>query len=129
MGLKKTLKKAAKAAALVGGAYLASKYLGNKKSKAKSDLAATEDNKDAVIKAVTTPVVKKRTKPIMAPNSWTDAYGNKSSTEGMQNEDGSDFGMGDMDGAKKGGSAGRAKRSTITGVAVRGFGRALKGKR
>ena len=29
-------------------------------------------------------------------------------------------------GAKKGGSAGRAKRSTITGVAVRGFGRALK---
>ncbi|MFL3662229.1 MAG: hypothetical protein ACI6PN_10805, partial [Polaribacter sp.] len=32
-------------------------------------------------------------------------------------------------GAKKGGSAGRAKRSTITGVAVRGFGRALKGKK
>ena len=32
-------------------------------------------------------------------------------------------------GAKKGGSAGRKKRSTITGVAVRGFGRALKGKK
>jgi len=31
--------------------------------------------------------------------------------------------------AKKGGSAGRKKRSTITGVAVRGFGRALKGKK
>ena len=31
-------------------------------------------------------------------------------------------------GAKKGGSAGRKKRSTITGVAVRGFGRALKSK-
>ena len=31
-------------------------------------------------------------------------------------------------GAKKGGSAGRKKRSTITGVAVRGFGRALKRK-
>jgi hypothetical protein len=30
--------------------------------------------------------------------------------------------------AKKGGSAGRKKRSTITGVAVRGFGRALKGR-
>ena len=30
--------------------------------------------------------------------------------------------------AKKGGSAGRKKRSTITGVAVRGFGRALKSK-
>ena len=36
------------------------------------------------------------------------------------------FGAG---GAKKGGSAGRKKRSTITGVAVRGFGRALKGKK
>jgi hypothetical protein len=32
-------------------------------------------------------------------------------------------------GAKKGGSAGRKKRSTITGVAVRGFGRALKRKK
>ena len=31
--------------------------------------------------------------------------------------------------AAKGGSAGRKKRSTITGVAVRGFGRALKGKK
>ena len=31
--------------------------------------------------------------------------------------------------AKKGGSAGRKKRSTITGVAVRGFGRALKRKK
>jgi hypothetical protein len=31
-------------------------------------------------------------------------------------------------GAKKGGSAGRKKRSTITGVAVRGFGRALNRK-
>mgnify|MGYP005994476041 FL=1 len=31
-------------------------------------------------------------------------------------------------GAKKGGSAGRKKRSTITGVAVRGFGRALRKK-
>ena len=30
--------------------------------------------------------------------------------------------------AKKGGSAGRKKRSTITGVAVRGFGRALNRK-
>ena len=30
--------------------------------------------------------------------------------------------------AKKGGSAGRKKRSTITGVAVRGFGRALRKK-
>ena len=30
--------------------------------------------------------------------------------------------------AAKGGSAGRKKRSTITGVAVRGFGRALKSK-
>jgi hypothetical protein len=36
------------------------------------------------------------------------------------------FGAG---GAKKGGSAGRKKRSTITGVAVRGFGRALRGKK
>ena len=31
-------------------------------------------------------------------------------------------------GAKKGGSAGRKKRSTITGVAVRGFGKALRKK-
>ena len=31
--------------------------------------------------------------------------------------------------AAKGGSSGRKKRSTITGVAVRGFGRALKGKK
>ena len=30
--------------------------------------------------------------------------------------------------AKKGGSAGRKKRSTITGVAVRGFGKALRKK-
>ena len=30
--------------------------------------------------------------------------------------------------AAKGGSAGRKKRSTITGVAVRGFGRALRKK-
>ena len=30
--------------------------------------------------------------------------------------------------AKKGGSAGRKKRSTITGVVVRGFGRALRKK-
>ena len=36
------------------------------------------------------------------------------------------FGAG---GDKKGESAGRKKRSTITGVAVRGFGRALKGKK
>ena len=121
--IKKLLKKVGKAALIGGAGYAAMKGLGkiksardtSKQNKAfleteggdRSDMSTPYENEVSLV-----PAPRKLTQPkkknMYSPN---------------------DFGLGPYDGAKKGGSAGRVKRSTITGVAVRGFGKALKGKR
>jgi hypothetical protein len=122
--LKKFLKKAGKAAAIAGLVYAASKA-GKKKvvknpsvSKAsKNLLGSTYDNIGMLRPEDTSAKARIR------------SVGRRSLYEDMP-VSGEDemFGLSSEDGAKYGGSAGRVKRSTITGVAVRGFGKALKRK-
>ena len=97
--LKKGLKKVAKAAVPIGAALLAAKALKKRKRNAAIDMEGFG----------------------MSPSGQVDSFLPDDGFITVNNP----YGEG---GAKKGGSAGRAKRSTITGVAVRGFGRALKGK-
>ncbi len=105
--LKKGLKKAAKVAVPVGAALLAARAL--KKRNARNAMMNSATSNDG----------------------FSNDFIGKLAPEGpLITDDGfitrnNPFGEG---GAKKGGSAGRKKRSTITGVAVRGFGRALKSK-
>ena len=81
------------------------------KTAASEDAYDRTDIVDGITNYTNDPIVtKKRRVPPMLPS---DGYTTRESPWGEG-------------GAKKGGSAGRAKRSTITGVAVRGFGRALK---
>ena len=103
--LKKGLKKVAKAVVPVGAALLAARALKKRNArKAMMDSATSNDGFAAAIGP-------------LQDNSFLPDDGFITRNNPM--------GEG---GAKKGGSAGRKKRSTITGVAVRGFGRALKGK-
>ena len=105
--LKKGLKKAAKVAVPVGAALLAARAL--KKRNARNAMINSAD----------------------ANAGFSNDFIGKLAPEGpLITDDGfitrnNPYGEG---AAKKGGSAGRKKRSTITGVAVRGFGRALKSK-
>jgi len=105
--LKKGLKKAAKVAVPVGAALLAARAL--KKRNARNAMMNSAD----------------------ANAGFSNDFIGKLAPEGpLITDDGfitrnNPYGEG---AAKKGGSAGRKKRSTITGVAVRGFGRALKSK-
>ncbi len=105
--LKKGLKKVAKAVVPVGAALLAARAL--KKRNARNAMMNSAD----------------------ANAGFSNDFIGKLAPEGpLITDDGfitrnNPYGEG---AAKKGGSAGRKKRSTITGVAVRGFGRALKSK-
>ena len=102
--IKKGLKKVAKAAVPVGAAILAAKAL--KKRNARNAMMNSATSNDGYA----APIGK------LQDNSFID-------NDGFISPDSFEIGA-----AKKGGSAGRKKRSTITGVAVRGFGRALNRK-
>jgi hypothetical protein len=103
--LKKGLKKAAKIAVPVGAALLAARAL--KKRNARNAMMNSATSNDGFAAPIG-PLQDNSFLPDDGFITRNNPYG-----EG---------------GAKKGGSAGRKKRSTITGVAVRGFGRALKSK-
>jgi len=103
--LKKGLKKAAKVAVPVGAALLAARAL--KKRNARNAMMKSATSNDGFAAPIG-PLQDNSFLPDDGFITRNNPYG-----EG---------------GAKKGGSAGRKKRSTITGVAVRGFGRALKSK-
>jgi|TARA_R110002050_G_scaffold295405_1_gene454202 hypothetical protein len=103
--LKKGLKKAAKVAVPVGAALLAARAL--KKRNARNAMMNSATSNDGFAAPIG-PLQDNSFLPDDGFITRNNPYG-----EG---------------GAKKGGSAGRKKRSTITGVAVRGFGRALKSK-
>ena len=103
--LKKGLKKVAKAVVPVGAALLAARAL--KKRNARNAMMNSATSNDGFAAPIG-PLQDNSFLPDDGFITRNNPYG-----EG---------------GAKKGGSAGRKKRSTITGVAVRGFGRALKGK-
>jgi hypothetical protein len=105
--LKKGLKKAAKVAVPVGAALLAARAL--KKRNARNAMMNSATSNDGFINAPK--IMQMQDTPLITDDGFITRN--------------NPFGEG---GAKKGGSAGRKKRSTITGVAVRGFGRALKGK-
>jgi len=105
--LKKGLKKVAKAVVPVGAALLAARALKNRKRNAAIDVGINAANAD-------------KGSDMLSPRQVNSFLPD----DGFISVD-NPYGEG---GAKKGGSAGRKKRSTITGVAVRGFGRALKGK-
>ena len=105
--LKKGLKKVAKAVVPVGAALLAARALKNRKRNAAIDMGINAANAD-------------KGSDMLSPRQVNSFLPD----DGFISVD-NPYGEG---GAKKGGSAGRKKRSTITGVAVRGFGRALKGK-
>ena len=105
--LKKGLKKVAKAAVPVGAAILAAKALQKRKRNAAIDMGINAANAD-------------KGSDMLSPRQVNSFLPD----DGFITRD-NPYAEG---GAKKGGSAGRKKRSTITGVAVRGFGRALKGK-
>ena len=105
--LKKGLKKVAKAAVPIGAAVLAARALKKRKRNAAIDMGIDVANADIGSD--------------MLSSGQVDSFLPDDGFITVNNP----YGEG---GAKKGGSAGRAKRSTITGVAVRGFGRALKGK-
>jgi hypothetical protein len=102
---KKKIKKALKMAVPIIGAALAGRALMNKRKR--NMMINSASSNDGFI----------NTPNVMSDSLITD--------DGFITSN-NPFGEG---GAKKGGSAGRKKRSTITGVAVRGFGRALKGKK
>jgi len=106
--IKKGLKKVAKAVVPVGAALLAAKAL--KKRNARKSMMNSATSNDGF----SNDFIGK-----LAPD------GPLITDDGFITKD-NPYGEG---GAKKGGSAGRKKRSTITGVAVRGFGKALKGKK
>jgi hypothetical protein len=101
---KKKIKKALKMAVPLIGAALAGKALMNRRRQNKMYLAEEGGNKSNILGP-------------LQDNSFID-------NDGYISPNSFEIGA-----AKKGGSAGRKKRSTITGVAVRGFGRALKGKK
>ena len=103
--LKKGLKKAAKVAVPVGAALLAARAL--KKRNARNAMMNSATSNDGFAAPIG-PLQDNSFLPDDGFITRNNPYG-----EG---------------GAKKGGSAGRKKRSTITGVAVRGFGRALNRK-
>jgi hypothetical protein len=103
--LKKGLKKAAKVAVPVGAALLAARAL--KKRNARNAMMNSATSNDGFAAPIG-PLQDNSFLPDDGFITRNNPYG-----EGA---------------AKKGGSAGRKKRSTITGVAVRGFGRALKSK-
>ena len=104
--LKKGLKKAAKVAVPVGAALLAARAL--KKRNARNAMMNSAD----------------------ANAGFSNDFIGKLAPEGplIMNDGFIKPGVIGDGYAAKGGSAGRKKRSTITGVAVRGFGRALKSK-
>ena len=102
--IKKGIKKVAKAGIPVGAAILAAKAL--KKRNARNAMMNSATSNDGFA----APIGK------LQDNSFID-------NDGFISPDSFEIGA-----AKKGGSAGRKKRSTITGVAVRGFGRALNRK-
>ena len=104
--LKKGLKKVAKAVVPVGAALLAARAL--KKRNARNAMMNSATSNDGFA----APIGELQDNSFLPDDGFITR--NNSMGEG---------------GAKKGGSAGRKKRSTITGVAVRGFGRALKGKK
>ena len=101
---KKKIKKALKMAVPLIGAALAGKALMNRRRQNKMYLAEEGGNRSNILGP-------------LQDNSFID-------NDGYISPNSFEIGA-----AKKGGSAGRKKRSTITGVAVRGFGRALKGKK
>jgi len=103
--LKKGLKKAAKVAVPVGAALLAARAL--KKRNARNAMMNSATSNDGFAAPIG-PLQDNSFLPDDGFITRNNPYG-----EGA---------------AKKGGSAGRKKRSTITGVAVRGFGRALNSK-
>ena len=104
--LKKGLKKAAKVAVPVGAALLAARAL--KKRNARNAMMNSATSNDG----------------------FSNDFIGKLAPEGplIMNDGFIKPGVIGDGYAAKGGSAGRKKRSTITGVAVRGFGRALKSK-
>ena len=107
--LKKGLKKAAKVAVPVGAALLAARAL--KKRNARNA-------RNAMMNSAT------------SNDGFSNDFIGKLAPEGplIMNDGFIKPGVIGDGYAAKGGSAGRKKRSTITGVAVRGFGRALKSK-
>ena len=111
--LKKGLKKVAKAAVPISAAVLAARALKKRKRNAAIDMGIDVANADIGSDMLSSDMLSSGKVDSFLPDDGFITVNNP-------------YGEG---GAKKGGSAGRAKRSTITGVAVRGFGRALKGKK
>jgi hypothetical protein len=105
--IKKKIKKALKMAVPIIGAAMAGKALMNRRNR--NAMINSPTSNDGFINAPK--IMQMQDTPLITDDGFITRN--------------NPFGEG---GAKKGGSAGRKKRSTITGVAVRGFGRALKGK-
>jgi len=110
--LKKGLKKAAPIIALAGAAALAGRK--GRAAKAMQNSVTADMDRSMV------PMSKRMVQGLKFPASTNLSGMNEIAARGSI-DDKNDY-------YKKGGSAGRKKRSTITGVAVRGFGRALKSK-